>query len=103
MQKENKKKLRYSCILLNFFVPLYLEKEPHTLYASCKSKRNFKGILFGFDRPLGYIRAGAPIYQGARPNLCGRPPESAKMPSRSLLHAVLIPFTTGYFPLPVLV
>ena len=26
MQKENKKKLRYSCILLNFLVPLYLIK-----------------------------------------------------------------------------
>ena len=31
--------------------------------------RKTDGIKLGFDRPLQHIRAGAPRYKGARPNL----------------------------------
>jgi len=55
--------------------------------------RYFQGIKLGFDRPLQHIRAGAPRYKGARPYLCGRSPESGKMPSLSQLHAFSLPVT----------
>ena len=48
---------------------------------------------------LGYAtRAGAPIYKGARPNSCGRLPESSEKPSLSLLHAVSFPVSPYLFP-----
>ena len=50
--------------------------------------KNRHRIKLGFGRPFQYKRPGAPIYTGARPNLYGRPPESVKMPSFTLQHAV---------------
>ena len=37
-----------------------------------------------FDRPLQHLRAGAPRYKCARPNLCVRAFELRDMPYRSL-------------------
>lgn len=56
-------------------------------------------IKNGFGRALALIRALAHIDKGARPNIYGQPPESAYMPSRSLLTPVWIPVPSGVFPL----
>ena len=63
----------------------------------------YNRIKTGFDRPLGHIRAGAPIYKGARPNSCGRPPKSGKTPFLSLLIPVSPHVSKYLFPLFLLI
>ena len=52
-----------------------------------------------FWRPPQDIRTPAARYCPARRNNLPRAGQISNMPSRSLLHAVLIPVTTGLFPL----
>ena len=44
-----------------------------------------------FERPVAHIGASVPIYKGARPYSCVRPPESGYPVPFSLLHAVSLP------------
>jgi hypothetical protein len=65
--------------------------------ALLSEERYFQGIKLGFDRPLQHLRAGAPRYKGARPNLCGRAFILRDMPSRSLLARTFSPVPTYIF------
>ena len=58
-----------------------------------------QGIKLGYGRAVAIMRPPARINTAPRPNECGRPPESAYLGIRSLLHRHFLPVCTALFPL----
>ena len=67
-------------------------------YFSTRQETKLYGLKLGSDRALEHIRARAPRYQGARPNISGRAPQSCKLPFFSLLHRIFPPVRTNLSP-----
>ena len=57
-----------------------------------------QGIKLGYGRAVAIIRPPARNNKHGRPNECGRPPKSAYLGIRSLLHRYFLPACTALFP-----